>query len=329
MRPILFTFPDWIPVLGDNPLFSYGFMVGLGVIVAWIVSSRAASRDGIRDQTVFFALLFAVIFAVVGARVSHFLLRPDQWSGMAGFFRIDDGGLEMSGGIILGSILMFIYLRLVMRLSFWRFADSIAGALALLVTIVGIGACLSGSGFGRETQSGFSVRFPQWSIEETMLMHQQGSPAFTFQFQNDAEALEARLAGQVAQFGAMANRDPNTMAAFIGFQSKYHALGTLIVGPTSRPVLPAQPLAMGVGLLLFVTILWLGPRRRFTGQLALVFLSVYSLMSLALQAVSAEQNPVFVGLFSVQQWIAVGMFLAAVVFWLCLRRHRRLDEQAD
>lgn len=329
MRPILFTFPDWIPVLGNSPLFSYGFMLGLGVIVAWVVASRAASQDGIREQTAFFALLFVFIFAIVGARITHFLLRPDQWNGMGGFVRIDDGGLVMSGGIVLGSILMFFYLRLVMRLSFWRFADSIAAALALLVTIVSMGAFLSGAGFGRETESEFSVRFPQWSIEETMAMHQHGSPAFTFQFQNDAEELQARLAGQVAQFGALANRDPNTMAAYIGVQSKYHALGALIVGPSSRPVLPSQPLAIGVGVLLFVTILWLGPLRRFTGQLALVFLSVYSLMSFALEAISAEPNPVFVGLFSAQQWIVIGMFLATLVFWYCLRRHPRCDERAD
>jgi len=115
---------------------------------------------------------------------------------------------------------------------------------------------------------------------------------------------------------------------YLGFEAKYRVLGMLVVGPTSRPVFPTQPLAAGVGFLTFLSLLLLNRRRRFEGQLALVFVGVYSVLSFALSATEAERSPGVVGDFSASQLTALGMLCLVIVFWLLLRRRPHRDNDA-
>ena len=126
MHPVLFTIPGL-----DLPIYSYGVMLGLSLIVGWNIVMHLGTRDGIPRQKLQTAFIWAAVSAMLGARVLFILTNLEQFTGPAGgvldMLNVRKGGLVAYGGFLGGFVGSWIYLRS-QRIRLLAWADEIGRA---------------------------------------------------------------------------------------------------------------------------------------------------------------------------------------------------------
>ncbi|HUU03531.1 MAG TPA: prolipoprotein diacylglyceryl transferase [Myxococcota bacterium] len=166
MHPIIFTFPDWIPLLGGAHIYSYGVMLGIGFISAWYLGMHFTLREGFSYKKVTAVYALAIVFALIGARVAHLICNPETWKFERGFipalFASRCEGLVAYGGYIGGVFAAWVYLRL-KKLDFWSLCDGSTPSLALGLGFTRIGCLLAGCCHGQPTDLPWGVSFPPGS----------------------------------------------------------------------------------------------------------------------------------------------------------------------
>jgi phosphatidylglycerol:prolipoprotein diacylglycerol transferase len=60
--------------IGGLRVFSYGFFIALGILVATLWMLRQAKKEGMSQETVLDCVLIAVIAGIVGARLFYVFL---------------------------------------------------------------------------------------------------------------------------------------------------------------------------------------------------------------------------------------------------------------
>ena len=159
MYPHLFRLPEWIPILGGEPITSFGLMMLLAFLSAGFVL-RAELRRMEYDPELSWDLLFmAVLGGILGAKLYYVLLNFPMLirDPVAAIF--SRGGLVWYGGFLGGAALVFWFVRK-NKLSLPRIADATAPVLALGYGIGRIGCFLVGDDWGRPTGSWVGIRFP-------------------------------------------------------------------------------------------------------------------------------------------------------------------------
>jgi len=166
MHPIIYTFPESIPIIGGASIYSYGVMLGLAFISAWYLSLHNANHEGFPYKTTVTAFALAIIFALIGARVAHLITNPSTWR-MQGFFRAMFGskceGLVAYGGFIGGPLAVWVYIKYVKKADFWSLADCAAPGMCMGLGLTRIGCFLAGCCHGKPTDVPWGVVFPEGS----------------------------------------------------------------------------------------------------------------------------------------------------------------------
>ncbi len=151
MHPILFRIPAF--ALGHFffpgfDVYTYGVALSIAFAIAfWIILVRA-KKAGISPETMS-DLCFLILFAgIVGSRLL-FILEPvyhRHYSYIKHFweiFNLRQGGLSISGGLILGFLAGVWFVRK-KKLNFWKVGDVIAPALAVGMGLGRIGCFFNG-----------------------------------------------------------------------------------------------------------------------------------------------------------------------------------------
>jgi phosphatidylglycerol:prolipoprotein diacylglycerol transferase len=166
MHPIIYTFPESIPIIGGASIYSYGVMLGLGFISSWYLGLHYANREGFPYKTTVTAYALAIIFALIGARVAHLITNPETWR-YQGFFRAMFGskceGLVAYGGFIGAPLAVWVYVKYVKKLDFWSLADCSAAPICMGLGFTRIGCFLAGCCHGQPTELPWGVVFPKGS----------------------------------------------------------------------------------------------------------------------------------------------------------------------
>jgi phosphatidylglycerol:prolipoprotein diacylglycerol transferase len=153
MYPVLFQ-------LGSFELRSYGIIVALSFFLGLWLSTREARRKGLDPRLVQDFAFFALLGGIIGARIyfilfsnpAYFLQNP--WEIIA----VWHGGIGIIGGLAGGFLTALWYCRR-KKLSFWRFADTLAPGVALGQTL-GVFACLlNGDSYGKPTDLFWAITY--------------------------------------------------------------------------------------------------------------------------------------------------------------------------
>lgn len=253
MHPVLFRvpMPGWsLPVLGQLgavPIYSYGVMLGLSLVVGWYLTLGLSERDGIDRERMANCYVVTAIVAVLGSRAMFLVTNPDQLHGVADFFALRGGGLVAYGGFLGGFLGSWAYLK-------WRgmpllpWADAAVPSLATGLAITRIGCYLFGCDFGRPLGAGAPRwlaalgTFPRWS--ESVAGEGMGSPAWM-------EHVSRSLVEPTAS--------------------------------SSLPVHPTQLYESAFGVALFGVLMWTRQRRRFHGQVFCVATIAYGAARFAIE----------------------------------------------
>jgi phosphatidylglycerol:prolipoprotein diacylglycerol transferase len=130
------------------PIYSYGVMLGLSLVVGWYLTLTLADRDGLPKETMANCYVFTALAAIAGSRVLYVLTNLDEFHSLADIFAFRRGGLVAYGGFIGGYLGSWLYLK--------------TNGLRLLASAATSLAAISASGFRtrRPASSRRSARFP-------------------------------------------------------------------------------------------------------------------------------------------------------------------------
>jgi len=197
MHPILFHLR-----LGstDIPIYGYGTMLGLALLVGWYAAVRTARRIPLDSVTTGNVYAVVLVASLVGARLGYVLANARSFASVGEAFALSHGGLLGVGALALGlGAAAFVARRL--EIAPLTLADNAMPALACIAAIVRVGCYLYGCDHGRLLSRGapswlaWLGRFPR-VVDPANPDVVIGSPAYLQQMSdpNGALALDASTA---------------------------------------------------------------------------------------------------------------------------------------
>lgn len=154
MHPVLFQ-------LGGLRVYSYGFFVALGLLVAtWWLAKKVKKKGGSLQFVIDLALL-VLVAGIVGARLAYIILYDPYFyiTHPWHILMLQEGGLAFYGAFVSGLVVAFFYLRKA-QVPFLSFLDLASPSVALGYAVARIGCFLNGCCYGRPTSLPWGVVFP-------------------------------------------------------------------------------------------------------------------------------------------------------------------------
>jgi phosphatidylglycerol---prolipoprotein diacylglyceryl transferase len=228
--------------LSELPIYSYGAMLCLSLVVGWFLTLGLAERDGLSRDTMANCYFITAVGALIGARLLYVLTNSGEFQQAGDLLNIRRGGMVAYGGFLGGFAASWFFLR-TKQLRLLPWADVAVPSLASGLLITRIGCYLFGCDFGKplsDTAPAWLARlgtFPRWP--DGTLPEGSGSPAWV---------------QHVNQQGLL----PDSTA--------------------SLPVHPTQLYESLAGLFLLGLVFWLRKRQTFRGQVFFAFTFAYGLL---------------------------------------------------
>ncbi|MFW6200630.1 MAG: prolipoprotein diacylglyceryl transferase [Gemmatimonadota bacterium] len=160
MYPILFRLPEWVPLLGGEPITSFGVMMLVAFLVATLVLRSEMNRVDLDAEHVWDILFMAVVGGFVGARLYYLVLHLDWTLEDPVGMLLSRGGMVWYGGFI-GAAVLVVWQLHRSKLPLARMTDLTAPALAVGYALGRVGCFLVGDDYGRPTDSWVGMAFPQ------------------------------------------------------------------------------------------------------------------------------------------------------------------------
>jgi phosphatidylglycerol:prolipoprotein diacylglycerol transferase len=267
---------------GHQPIYAYGVLLGMSLLLGWQITLRLSKQAGIDPSTAGDVYLTAAIAGLVGARGLYVLTNRDEFSSLAQWFDLRNGGLVAYGGFLGGFLGAALHQRFKQG-SLLALADCAAPAIAVGVFLTRVGCYLYGCDFGTRLSATAPSwlatlgRFPHWPENGDL----RGSPAWLHHV--DAYGL-----ARDAEF--------------------------------SFPVHPTQLYEALLGLVLTGLCLWLFKRRAFVGQVLLVLCMTYGSARFVLEYLRDDPERGSAFGFSTSQLISLCIVPIAAVAYSLLRK---------
>jgi phosphatidylglycerol---prolipoprotein diacylglyceryl transferase len=157
MRPILVHLP-W-----GLPLYAYGTMLCLSVIIGRLLAMRLAERAGMDPALTDRCIAWTLVGACVGARLLYVVTNLDQFDSVLDVFKWWKGGLVAYGGFLGGLAGTWAFSRR-HRMNVLAWIDAVTPSLCLGLMLTRIGCFLAGCDFGRPWNGPLAVTFPAGSL---------------------------------------------------------------------------------------------------------------------------------------------------------------------
>lgn len=180
--PELFTFPDFIPLLGGRPVRYYGLLFALGFLISQQILFYIYRKEGKPEKDVETLTIFMVIATVIGARLGHvFFYEPEKYlANPIDILKIHEGGLASHGAAFGILFALWLYSRYKITVkgikfkaerikrpgqNYFQVVDRIVIVVALTGCLIRIGNFMNSEIYGKETHSDYGVVFAKNVIE--------------------------------------------------------------------------------------------------------------------------------------------------------------------
>lgn len=281
-------FPELFKLPFTNFTFNtYGFLLALSFIAGLLVMARLAERDGLDKQKAYDLGLWVLAASLVGSKLLLVVTEWDNYSGR-GFREFLTRDFLLSAGVFYGGFIAAVIASIVVmhryKLPWWRTADAFAPGIAIGQAIGRIGCFSAGCCWGKPTTAWCGVHFTEKGHEIT-----------------DVPTIVAHLADPIQQ-NVWAERLGGLLAPIKLHPTQLYESATMIV--------------------IFVILLLVFRRRRFHGQVILVYAMLYAVARFVIEFWRDDPRGEVLDL-STSQFIAVIVFIgAAIVFIRKLMQHR-------
>lgn len=133
------------------PVYSYGLIIGLGVVLAFIYASCEVKRKGISQDDFLNMFLIGIPVAIICARLYYVIFSWDYYKeNPAEILNIRGGGLAIYGGVLGAFAMVLIYCRR-RKINIGTAFDILAVALLIGQSIGRWGNFVNGEAFGGYT----------------------------------------------------------------------------------------------------------------------------------------------------------------------------------
>jgi phosphatidylglycerol:prolipoprotein diacylglycerol transferase len=155
-------YPEIIQIWG-YPVYTYGVLLAVALVLALFVAARLARRDGLPSERMYDLGLWILLAGLLGSKLLLALLDPGAKIFSLDFLR--SGGVFYGGflgGLLAAAILIPFY-----KLNFWKVADAFAPAIALGQFFGRQGCFAAGCCWGKPTDLPWGVHFSEKAHEMT------------------------------------------------------------------------------------------------------------------------------------------------------------------
>lgn len=128
----------------------YALFITFGMICCIAYTIVQSKKIGVTIDDVIDYALFTIPFGVIGARLYYVLSELDQYDTLWDAMKIWEGGLAIYGGIIAGTITVFVVSHF-KKINFFAFGDCVAPGVLLAQGIGRWGNFMNGEAFGYES----------------------------------------------------------------------------------------------------------------------------------------------------------------------------------
>ncbi len=174
--PELFTFPDFIPLLGGRPVRYYGLLFAMGFIISQQIMFYIYRKENKPEKDVETLTVFMVIATIIGARLGHVLFyEPDKYlSNPIDILKIWEGGLASHGAAFGILFALWLYSKYDVHFkgikpiftpvkrpgqSYLQVVDRIVIVVALTGCLIRFGNFMNSEIYGKPTDSNYGVVF--------------------------------------------------------------------------------------------------------------------------------------------------------------------------
>ena len=148
-------FPVLFEVFGIK-VYTYGVLVALGVLTAYLLILRLSKREGINTNQVENTMLLALVFGIVISRLSYVIEHPENVHSLIDVAALWQGGMNFFGGLI-GGILGVILGLYVYKLPVWKVSDIAVVGLSIAHAVGRLGCTSAGCCYGKPMQVEASI----------------------------------------------------------------------------------------------------------------------------------------------------------------------------
>lgn len=137
--------------IGDFPIFTYGLLITLGLIIAVIYGYKQCKVNSLDTDDFFNMLILAIPVSIICARAYYVIFSWDQYKNdILSIFDIRSGGLAIYGGVIGAAAVVIIYCRK-KKINIGVVLDMLAVGLLIGQAIGRWGNFVNGEAFGTVT----------------------------------------------------------------------------------------------------------------------------------------------------------------------------------
>lgn len=167
MTPVVFRFPDWIPLLGEQAVTSFGMALLIAFLAGgWIFVARLEASSTGPGEAAWEMVILAAIAGIGGAKL-HYLLLDALGLGYPVPTPGVRSGLSWYGGFVSGALAVAWRAR-VAGLPLGLVADAAAPALALGYALGRTGSFFVGADYGLPTTGPMGIPFPRGAPPTTV-----------------------------------------------------------------------------------------------------------------------------------------------------------------
>ncbi|MCK4799974.1 prolipoprotein diacylglyceryl transferase [Candidatus Parcubacteria bacterium] len=125
--------------LGIITIQVWGLMAFLGFLFALFFSIKEGKRNGIDEENIWDVMIFSLIGVIVGSRIFYVILNFREFNNLIDVLNVyNDGGFSFLGGIIVASILIYIYSK-IKKINIYKLADTLVFGTVVAITITRLG----------------------------------------------------------------------------------------------------------------------------------------------------------------------------------------------
>lgn len=162
--------PELFSVFGIT-IHTYGVMVAAGFLAGMALLRKRALKKGFNTDRIFDLVFYILIGSIIGARGVYVIFEPEHFlNNPLSVFKVWEGGLVFSGGLITG-IIVFIFYAKRHFTDLWEIADCFAPCLPLGHFIGRFGCFFAGCCYGKPTDLPWGITFSDMNALAPLNIH--------------------------------------------------------------------------------------------------------------------------------------------------------------
>ncbi len=152
VSPVMFTFPSWLPLMGDREVRWYGLLFAASFVIGYVIMQKVFRREKIHNDVLDELSTYMLVATVVGARLGHCLFYEPAYylANPIEILKVWEGGLASHGAAVGIPLALYFFSRKHKKPVIWTL-DRVVIVVALAGFLIRMGNLMNSEIFGHAT----------------------------------------------------------------------------------------------------------------------------------------------------------------------------------